>query len=62
MAVVFTITKIKLFNGKPIYRLGAAPFLFIFVVLSSFGCVIGLVSGIATKAAMASPKLFIIFQ
>ena len=34
--------------------------LFIFVVLSCFGCAFCLVSGIATKAAMASPKSFII--
>ena len=36
-------------------------FLFIFVILSSFGYVICLVSGIATKVAMASSKSFTIF-
>ena len=41
---------------------GAVPFLFIFVVLNSFGGMICLVSSIATKAAMDSPKLFTIFQ
>ena len=34
MVVVFTIKK-NLFNGKPIFRCGAASFQFIFVVLSS---------------------------
>ena len=34
MVVVFTITKIN-FSGKPIFRFDAAPFVFIFVVLSS---------------------------
>ena len=33
--VVAFITKKKLFNGKPIFPIGAAPFLFIFVVLDS---------------------------
>ena len=32
--IAFTIEK-KLFNGKPIFPIGAAAFLFIFVVLSS---------------------------
>ena len=53
MVVAFTIKEKKLFKGKPILPIGAAAFLFIFVVLSSqFGCAIGLVSGIATKAAI----------
>ena len=34
MVVTFTIKK-NLFNGKLILRCGAAPFLFVFVVLSS---------------------------
>ena len=52
MVVAFT-TKEKLFIGKPIFRCGAAAFLFIFVVFSSeFGCAICLISGIATKAAL----------
>ena len=43
----------KLFSGKPILPIGAAAFLFMFVVLSSqFGCTIGLVSGIATIASI----------
>ena len=33
-----------------------------FVVISSFGCAIGIFSDIATKAAMAFPKTFVIFQ
>ena len=52
----------KLFSGKPIWRCVAALFLFIFVVLSSFGCVIFLVFGIESKAAMACLKSFTIFQ
>ena len=45
--------KKKPLHGKHILPIGAAPFLFIYVVLSSqFGCAIGLVSGIATKAAI----------
>ena len=45
--------KKKLFNGKPTLLCGAASFLFIFVLLSSyFGCAIGLVSGRATNAAI----------
>ena len=51
----------KLFSGKLILQCGAAPFLFISVVSSSFGYAICLVSGIATKAAMAFPKSFTIF-
>ena len=51
--MVVAVTRKKLFNGKPILPIGAAAFLFIFVVLSSkFGCAIGLASGIATKAAI----------
>ena len=43
----------KLFNGKPILRCGVALFRFILVALSSkFGCTIGLVPGIAIKAAI----------
>ena len=34
MVIAFTIKK-NLFNGKPIFPIGAAAFLFIFVVLSS---------------------------
>ena len=46
--------KNKLFIGKPIFQWGAAAFLFVFVVLSSyFGCAICLISGIATKAGLA---------
>ena len=52
------------FDGKLILRCGAAPFVFVFVfvILSSFGCAIGLVSGRATKAAVAFSKLFAILQ
>ena len=35
MLVAFTIKEKKLFIGKPIFRYGAAAFLFMFVVLSS---------------------------
>ena len=35
MVVAFTITKIKLSNGKPIFRFVAVPFLLILVVLNS---------------------------
>ena len=46
--------KKKLFIGRPIFRCGAAAFLFIFVVLSCwFSCSICLISGIATKVAIA---------
>ena len=48
----------NLFSGKPILQCGAAPFQFISVVLSFFGCAVYLVSGKATKAAMVSPKSF----
>ena len=52
IVVAFTINK-KLSNSKPILLIGAAAFLFIFVVSSSkFGCAIGLVSSITTKAAI----------
>ena len=61
MVVAFTIKEKTLFDGKPILPIGAAPFLFMFVVLSSFGCTIGLVSGIAPKAAVASQQLFTMF-
>ena len=51
MMVVFAIKEKT--NGKPILPIGAAAFLFIFVVLSSkFICAIGLVSSIATKVAI----------
>ena len=33
MVVAFTITEKKLFNGKPVLPIGAAAFLFIFMVL-----------------------------
>ena len=35
MVVAFTIKEKKLFNSKPILPIGAAAFLFVFVVLSS---------------------------
>ena len=53
--------RIKLFSGKPILGFRAAPFPFIFVVLKFFRSVVGLVSGIATKAAMVNSKSFTIF-
>ena len=40
----------------PIFRCGAAPLIFIFVVYSSSGCAIGLVSGTVTKAVVPFPK------
>ena len=53
MVVAFTIKEKKLFNGQRILPIGAAAFLFIFVVLSSrFGCATDLVSGIGTKDAI----------
>ena len=54
--VAFTITEIN-FSGKPILQCDVTPFLFISVVLSSFGCAIGLVFSIVTKAALASRNL-----
>ena len=43
-------------------KCGAVPFLFTFVVLSSFGETNSLVSDRATTVTMAPPKLFSIFQ
>ena len=54
MVVVFRKLQKKLFSGKPILRFCAAPFIFTFVVF--FDCAVYLVSGLATKAAMPSPK------
>ena len=50
------------FSGKTIFRCRPTFSLFIFVVLSSCGCAVCLVSSIATKAAMAFPKSFTIFK
>ena len=57
MVVAFTITEMNYLVVSLFCDVVLPPFLFIFifVVLGSFGCAICLVSGIATKAAMASP-------
>ena len=47
----------KLFSDKPIFRFRSSHFVFIFVVLSCFDCAICLVSGMATKWAMALLKV-----
>ena len=53
MVVAFIFIEAKLFSGKPIFRCGVVPFLLMLVVLSSsFGCAIGLVSGMATEAVI----------
>ena len=51
LGVAFTIKEKHLFNGRPILAIGAAPFLSI--VCFIIWLPIGLVSGIATKAAIA---------
>ena len=58
---LFLKLKNILFSGKSILQCGAAPFLFMFVVLSSFGCAVCFVSCIVTKAAIVSPKSFTLF-
>ena len=44
---------------KAFFEMWCCPFP---IYIGDIRCAIGLVSGIATKAAMASPKSFIIFQ
>ena len=61
MVVAFTITKIKYFVVSLFCNVELPSFLLIFVVLSCFGCAIGLVLEIAKKAAMASLKSCIAF-
>ena len=50
-----------LFSGKPILRIGVAPFLFLFVALRFSIGAICLVSGVAIKVAMPSTDSFIMF-
>ena len=62
IVVAFKILVINyLVVGLRVFARRCSSFRFIFAVLSFFGCAIGLVSGIATKAEMDSPKSLIIF-